>query len=452
MAIKKERLLVAVAILLTSLAVVVVVALLLLDTFGVIGKNKKEELPFNLELLAPEKLEKGQSSIWRVVAKNSTDEDINLTMDVLGQGVITSKLNENDNSISQLNQQAIASTYGDTWAQVPGLTWQAGIVKKKENKTIDFLGLPNLMAGQEGTVKVIAYEQKQTSRHCGFLWVKKCDIAVSKIEIANVSEVAIIGNADSENRNVMTLYKGYNLVSVPMRLNSNLVARFFSQFLRPVAWHLDSATQTWVNLAESANYEKMAPGKGIWLYHPDGGDVLMPDGDPIGVEKSFELTLSSGWNQIGNPYQYRIKLDGDRVLVKSGADETITLAGAVEQGLISRILGVAGAKGSDTTTDPGYIEIVVGRYIPAGAGLFVNTTEPLTLIFPGKTIFAPGELISVAEKARILNWINSERLDVCGNTQSSLLGSNPLYNSTTGETLDQFDCVLLNHQDRPWNN
>ncbi|HOE74895.1 MAG TPA: hypothetical protein PLC05_02840 [bacterium] len=453
MATKKERLLATVAVLITSLAVVVVLALLLLETFGVIGGgSKKEEQPFTLELTAPEKLEKGQSSIWRVVAENSTNNDINVVVDILGKGVVTSKLNENDNSLNQLNQQEITGAHGETWAQVPGLVWQAGIIKKKEKKTLDFLGLPAIMAGQEGAVKVVAYEKKQTSRRCGFLWVKKCDIAIRKAEIASVSEVAIIGSPSSENRNLMTLYKGYNLVSVPIRVNSNLVARFFGQFLRPVAWHLDSATQTWINLAESAKYEQMAPGKGMWLYHPDGGDVLLPEGEAVSVERNFELALSSGWNQIGNPYQYRIKLDGDKILVKRGAGENITLAGAVEQGLISRILGVAGTKGSDTVADPSYIEIVVGRFVPAGAGLFINTTEPLTLVFPGKMIFAPGELISATEKVRILNWINSERLDVCGNTQSSLLGNNPLHNTVTGETLDQFDCVLLNHQERPWNN
>ena len=226
---------------------VVVLALLLLETFGVIGSGGKRGATFYLRANGPEKLEKGQSSIWRVVAENSTNNDVNVVVDILGKGVVTSKLNENDNSLNQLNQQEITGAHGETWAQVPGLVWQAGIIKKGEKKTLDFLALPTIMAGQEGAVKVVAYEKKQTSRRCGFLWVKKCDIAIRKAEIASVSEMAIIGSPSSENRNLMTLYKGYNLVSVPIRVNSNLVARFFGQFLRPVAWHLDSATQTWIN-------------------------------------------------------------------------------------------------------------------------------------------------------------------------------------------------------------
>lgn len=451
---KKEKLIASISILITGLAVVAIAILLVLDTLGIVGADKlATEKSLVLTLDAPESAEQGASSGWQLSINNKTGEDKTVIVNVVGQGIDVTAVSENDSTLSVLPASTALEKFGENWGSNDGLVWQVGVIKKDKTATLDFIGTPTLATGDEALVKVVAYEQKQGGNRCGFLWLAKCNISITE-DVLNEVEAGTVITATNQNRDAITLGKGYNLISLPVTMSNATISQFWGQFTNPIGWHLDATSQSWQNVTESGNYKYIKPCNGMWVYQPDGGEILIPDGTAVDPEADYSVTLGSGWNQIGNPYKYRIKLDGDKILVKRSGKETLTLSGALEQGIITKIIGMAGAQSSSSTTsstDPSYIEIVVGRYLPIGSGLFMNTTEAATLVFPGESIFAPGELISSVEKAKIINWINSNGLDVCGNNPSSSLGENPLRDDQTGEILDQFDCVLIKHTDRPWN-
>lgn len=447
---KREKLLVAIALLVTALAVVAIVIILVLDSLGIVGKKSTQSKTVSVGLVAPQALEQGVPAKWQVTVNNNTRKKVTVLVKLIAQGVNLGPVDENNSSTTIIGSEQVTEDFGADWGKNDGLDWRPSAIVKNKSASLDFIGLPTLNSGDTGKVKAIVYQLKEEGKRCGFLWLNKCNIRISETKLTE-SEVSEVVTSVGQRRDAITLDKGFNLVSLPVTLNDTTASRFWSQFTTPLGWHLDSATQSWQNVTETQYYKDIKPGNGMWLYHPDGGEILIPDGDAINSDTSFELKLSTGWNQIGNPYKYRIKLDGDRILVKRTGKDTITLGGAIEEGAISNLLGAAGAESGAAGTTPTYVNLVMGRYLPIGAGFFVNATEAMTLVFPGKTIFAPGELISAVEKAKIISWINGNGLDVCGNEPSSDVSSNPLRDDQTGEILDQFDCVLIKHPERPWN-
>jgi len=424
--------------------------MLALESLGIIGKNQtKKNLSVNI--IPSQTVEQGASGKWQVSISNDTRKNKNTIVKIIAKGVNIAQVDENESSLSVYSSDEVQIDFGDTWSSTNGLIWRPGIIKKGGATSISFIGLPTAGSGDQATVKAIAYELKQEGNRCGFLWLRKCNINITETKI-NEQEVSATVGAVSQRRDAITLGKGYNLVTIPVILNDITAGRFWSQFTKPVGWHLDSSSQSWHNLAESQYYKDMKPGVGMWLYHPNGGEILIPDGDSPDPDSTYDLKLSVGWNQIGNPYKYRIKLDGDKILVKRSGKDTITLSGAIEEGTLSNLLGAATTQATtESVAQTSYIQLVMGRYLPIGSAFFINTKEAVTLAFPGKSIFAPGELISAVEKAKIISWINSNGLDVCGNEPSSDISSDPLRDNQTGEILDQFDCVLIKHPERPWN-
>lgn len=441
---------VAISLLVTALAVVMIVVVLVLDSFGVIGKRNNQSKTVSVGLVAPQALEQGASAKWQVTVNNNTRKKVTVIVKLIAQGVNLGPINENNPSTTVVSSEQVAENFGGDWGKNDELDWRPSQIAKGKSISLDFIGLPTLSSGETGKVKAIVYQLNEEGKRCKFLWLAKCNIHISENKLAE-TEASEVVTAVNQRRDAVTLGKGFNLVSLPVTINTATAGRFWSQFTTPLGWHLDSATQAWHNTTESQYYADLKPGNGMWLYHPDGGEILIPDGDAVNSDANFELKLSTGWNQIGNPYKYRIKLDGDRILVKRSGKDTITLGGVAEEGVVTKLLGVAGAESGAAGSEPTYVELVMGRYLPIGSGFFINTTEAMTLVFPGKTIFAPGELISAVEKAKIISWINSNGLDVCGNEPSSDISSNPLRDDQTGEVLDQFDCVLIKHPDRPWN-
>lgn len=446
---KKAKLLVSLALLVTALAVVAMVVILTLESFGVIGKKTKVKNKLTIDLQTATVLEQGKAELNKLTVTNGYKSSKTLLVRIAGQNISLSPVSESDTAIGQLTQNQVKSSFGDEWANQQGLTWRPNTLQPGKSASAQIVGLPVIDSDKAGAINVKVYELKETSRRCGFLWFKKCDIRISE-NLLNQTQKSIPLESKARNSNAMLLNKGFNLITLPVISNDAYYASFWEQFTQPLAWHLGGGV--WLDVTQKANYQYLVPGKAIWLYHPDGGEVQLPKGSAVSSEGEYDTKLSQGWNQVGNPYQSRIKLDGEQIIVKRQGKETLTLSGAMASGVITKILSYGtGQSSGDTVSEASYIDVVPGRFIPESSGLFIYSSEEVTLAWPGRKIFAPGELISSSEKSKIIAWINRNNLDVCGNEPTSNIQNNPLWDSATGAVLDQFDCILLQHPDQPWN-
>lgn len=60
--------------------------------------------------------------------------------------------------------------------------------------------------------------------------------------------------------------------------------------------------------------------------------------------------------------------------------------------------------------------------------------------------------VSDEEKAKIDAWIKVNNLNKYGDSQGTFYtGGTPLFNESTGETIDLYAYILSKHPDRPWN-
>ncbi len=103
----------------------------------------------------------------------------------------------------------------------------------------------------------------------------------------------------------------YEIFSIPYQLESDLVAQIFEEF--GVA---DKAKWRLVRFQGGKNVDlstasKIEPGKGYWFNRKEKTDVSFSNGTVVQRNQTspFEMTLESGWNQIGNPYLFNVDWD-----------------------------------------------------------------------------------------------------------------------------------------------
>ncbi len=79
------------------------------------------------------------------------------------------------------------------------------------------------------------------------------------------------------------------------------------------------------------------PGRGLWLLNANRETIVLPaDATPVSTATNFNLSLSAGWNQIGDPYVTPIRFDQVRVMDAQGTQWTIPEA--TQRGLILPVL------------------------------------------------------------------------------------------------------------------
>ena len=447
----RARVLVIAAVALTASAVL---AVLLFIICGEWSDSKNDSVQSNetvtLAIGAPKTVEQGIEAPLTIKATNNFSRKLNLVVKIALAGLT---IDPNRQSVQGL--QALASAdlakFGAIYETGSGVTWRIGQIAPGANQNINLKAQVAGAAGGQASLKVQAYSAQETSRRCGFLWVARCDIQVGETPL-EWKEVAALVTPQSQSGNKLTLGKGYNLVSLPYVWQGEQLATFWGQFVSPKAWRIEPVSNSWHNLTDANYSSEIKPGNGFWLYHPDGGAVALPKANTLDMSQKVEVLLATGWNQIGNPYKERIRWSGDQIIVKRAGAEDLSLQGAIDAGIITQVLSISGAVPEvGDLSAPAYTPIVPGRYLPAFTGLFLESSSSATLVFPGKILLAPGELLSSTEKAKILGWINKNGLDLCGNQPSGGTSSNPLLSAETGEVLDQYDCVILKHPDRPWN-
>ncbi len=59
--------------------------------------------------------------------------------------------------------------------------------------------------------------------------------------------------------------------------------------------------------------------------------------------------------------------------------------------------------------------------------------------------------VSDSEKQQIDTWIKNNNLNQYGDSKDTMYtGGTPLFNETTGQTIDRYDYIVEKHQDKPW--
>jgi N-acetylneuraminic acid mutarotase len=101
----------------------------------------------------------------------------------------------------------------------------------------------------------------------------------------------------------------YNIVSVPLVLTANTVNDVFGEALGPYdieKWRM-YRYQSGQN-QELSGTSRIDPGKGYWLISTTPATINTGAGTipSANAENPFTLQLTSGWNQIGNPYTFNL--------------------------------------------------------------------------------------------------------------------------------------------------
>jgi len=444
----RAKLMVAIAFLLTTLTAVALVIALVFggDSWFKVGADVDTKASIKVDIQLPEALEQNQALEAELTVSNEGTEAVQVRV----KAVISPSTLTNDlaNDLSVISSENINKIFGEGFESGSAITWEVGKIARGESKSIPITFLTNADVGAIVSAKVISYSITPQNTRCGLLGLGQCEGADIEQVVAQSNQTGVvIATAGSE---LIELGKGYNLLTIPLTLTDESLNEFWSQFTTPIAYAYDLTSGQWDNITLQENYSRIKAGVGFWLYHPDGGKIKVPTGRPIAYNSAYNMDLNTGWNIVGNPYNKRIKLDGEAILVKQEGQETITLNEALTSGTISQIVGLDGASDSANPQAAVYIDFVPGRYISSYTGFMINTAADIILVFPGKSIFAPGELLTQSEKAQIIKWVSANNLDVCGNIATTSNNQSPLYDASTGQILDQYDCILLNHPETPW--
>jgi hypothetical protein len=165
-------------------------------------------------------------------------------------------------------------------------------------------------------------------------------------------------------------------------------------------------------------------GKGVWIVsNADHGSIPLggnPQRPPDVVTGGRTIQLHSGWNMIGNPYQYAIRV-GELVGVSASAPEqSHPWAALVAQGVVSGSLAYYDNDTGDYVFTTGNDALIQPN---RGYWVFVATQQDLSISFPA--VYQPGLPESFrSEEGR---WVQNDRqwrLQIAARTNGSLDAQN----------------------------
>lgn len=119
--------------------------------------------------------------------------------------------------------------------------------------------------------------------------------------------------------------RDYNIIAIPLDLDNRAIASTIEDDLGTYDifkwrfYHYQGGSNTEYNSGVS----QIDAGQGYWLIAKDRDTVYTGSGETVKVhdQKPFGLSLSQGWNQIGNPYNFKISwseiLDSNSVSVQN---------------------------------------------------------------------------------------------------------------------------------------
>ena len=284
---------------------------------------------------------------------------------------------------------------------------------------------------------------------------------VSPTQIGFVSASAKISSSAK-----IALKSGYNFITLPYVFTTSAAQSFLNSLSTNWAYLYDATTAGYINLNEADNASKIKPGVGFWVKsNTEKAYVLPAPRVETSIDETFSLPLDIGWNSIGNPYAKRIKWSSTDILVHEVGDDgketgiVYSLKAAIDNQTLSQASIVTYKNFTDSegvTNDLAslisYSTLPLDSYLSPSVGVLISSTKKLNLVISGRALVAPGDLLADTEKKAIEVWISVNGLNQYGDAQESVYSAgNPLVNSTTGQPIDRYDYILLNHPERPWN-
>lgn len=207
----------------------------------------------------------------------------------------------------------------------------------------------------------------------------------------------------SEHINFGTETSDYNIFSLPYEFEDPDVSRVLKSIgpspggYNKTIWrmfHYNNETNKQEEYGDDASFNTIEPGKGYWLLANVEGDSIEIEGGKVVdiTDGPFTITLQSGWNQIGNPYNFNVSWQD--VLQASGLIS--------EVGPYNSFIGTGFEESS--------------KMEPYKGGFVKNTTaSPIELIIPFRTSSSGGR----KAKANENGWHITLRLKTLKYTSST---------------------------------
>jgi len=343
-----------------------------------------------------------------------------------------------------------------------GFYLYVGDLGKDQTKSHQFKGTVLSTGSSQAKLEVKYYVKRDLKTDCGFLGLGRCS---AESKYTQVGEAQTAFNLSDQGK--IKLRLGYNFITLPYVFTASAAKTFLSSLDGGKwAYYFDPTSGGYIDLNAGNNAEKIKPGVGFWVNVAKEGDYALPSPRvDSNISESFSIPLAIGENHIGNPYPKRIIWSGSDILVQEldDAGEATGISYSLKTAIDNQVLGVAYiisyksfTDSTGTTSDLSslieYKPLPLNSYLNSTMGLTIQSTKMVNLVFPGRSIVAPGDLLSDSEKRKIEEWIIKNGLNQYGDPEGTAYSSgSPLVDSTTGWPIDRYDYIVSKHSDRPWN-
>lgn len=213
----------------------------------------------------------------------------------------------------------------------------------------------------------------------------------------NIPAVPIIGARDS--------LLGLEMISIPYTFVNSDASNVFGSLSDsvfpggPVAlWRWNPDREEYQTYPEPfvANIE---PGEGLWLLNQNRETIRLPAGaEPLPNNLAYNLQISAGWNQIGNPFTVPIRFDRVEVLGPDGRQWP--LQEASQRGLILPVLYAYDAAANEYTWET---SLQAATMVPF-EGYWVLAHRDVTLVFPPSGLFSTAIATAPAGVSQRSDW------------------------------------------------
>ena len=167
---------------------------------------------------------------------------------------------------------------------------------------------------------------------------------------------------------LVTYTAGLNFVALPYDYSTVTLADVFG-YSSPTLYVWSPTTLQYV-LTPTAPADAVRVGQGYWVNFPQAVSVTKA-GTPASTSSSYTISLSAGWNQIGDPFTAAVPISGFSVGVGgqtypfANASGTAALIGSVFYGY--------------NPSSNGYVTFGAGNSLEPGQGYWIHASQAATL-------------------------------------------------------------------------
>lgn len=243
----------------------------------------------------------------------------------------------------------------------------------------------------------------------------------------NIPAVPIIPARDS--------VLGLEMLSIPYEFVNSDATNIFGSLSDsvypggPVAlWRYNPEREEYQTYPDTfaANIE---PGEGLWLLNQNRETIILPgDAEQVPDALDFNVPISAGWNQIGNPFVVPIRFDRVEVIGPDGSQWTLNEA--TQRGLILPVLYAYDAANNEYTWET---SLQAADVVPF-EGYWLLAYRDVTLVFPPPTLASAATVATAAEPAgQTDGWQCGIQVEAAGDTRA------PRYIGASSSASDEID-------------